>query len=99
MLLIVSVSQSAYAYYETSDLGNVIETDGEVFLKDTSKEYVEKGRVKRGIYKLDNMVYNADSGGAYNIMRLYAQEKNTSIDMMCKGLSNPNKICICVTRS
>ena len=43
MLLIVSVSQSAYAYYETSDLGNVIETDGEVFLKDTSKEYVEKG--------------------------------------------------------
>ena len=64
-----------------------------------SKEYVEKGRVKRGIYKLDNMVYNADSGGAYNIMRLYAQEKNTSINMMCKGLSNPNKICICVTRS
>ena len=64
-----------------------------------SKEYVEKGRVKRGIYKLDNMVYNADSGGAYNIMRLYAQEKNTSIDMMCKGLSNPRKICICVTRS
>ena len=64
-----------------------------------SKEYVEKGRVKRGIYKLDNMVYNADSGGAYNIMRLYAQEKNTIIEMVCKGLSNPNKKCICVTSS
>ena len=51
------------------------------------------------LHHLDNMVYNADSGGAYNIMRLYAQEKNTSIDMVCKGLSNPNKICICVTRS
>ena len=62
-----------------------------------SKEYVEKGRVKRGIYKLKNMVYNADSGGAYNIMRLYAQEKNTPIEMVCKGLSNPSKISICVT--
>ena len=62
-----------------------------------SIEYIEKGRVKRGIYKLDNIVYNADSGGAYNIMRLYAQEKQTPIKMVCSGLSNPNKISICVT--
>ena len=51
------------------------------------------------MYKLDNMIYNADSGGAYNIMRLYAEEKNTPINMVCKGLSNPNKLCICVTSS
>ena len=56
-----------------------------------SVEYIEKGRVKRGIYKLDNMVYNADCGGAYNIMRLYAQERHTLIEMVCKGLSNPRK--------
>ena len=66
---------------------------------EVSKTYADKGRVKRGIYKLGNMVYNADSGGAYNIMRLYAQNKNTPIDMVCKGLSNPNKISICVTNS
>ena len=33
----------------------------------------------------------------YNIMRLYAEEKNTPINMVCKGLNNPNKISICVT--
>ena len=64
-----------------------------------SKEYIKNGRIERGIYKLDNMVYNADSGGAYNIMRLYSQEKNTPIEMVCKGLSSPNKTCICVTSS
>ena len=64
-----------------------------------SKEYIEKGRVKRGIYKQDNVVYNADSGGAYNIMRLYKEKKNTPIEMVCKGLSNPDKTCICVTSS
>ena len=45
------------------------------------------------------MVYNADSGGAYNIMRLYKEKKNTPIEMVCKGLSNPDKTCICVTSS
>ena len=40
-----------------------------------------------------------DSGLAYNIMRLYAQVKNTPINMVCKGLSNPSKISICVTSS
>ena len=78
-----------------------------------SKEYIKNGRIERGMYKLDNMIYNADSGGAtfnnqfstinsggaYNIMRLYAEEKNKSINMVCKGLSNPNKISICVTNS
>ena len=41
-----------------------------------SKEYIKNGRIERGMYKLENMIYNADSGGAYNIMRLYAEEKN-----------------------
>ena len=64
-----------------------------------SSEYAGIGRVKRGLYKIDRLIYNADSGGAYNIMRLHAEEKNTPINMVCKGLSNPNKISICVTNS
>ncbi len=62
-----------------------------------SSEYAGIGRVKRGLYKIDRLIYNADSGGAYNIMRLYAENKNTPIKMVCKGLSNPDKISICVT--
>lgn len=43
MLLIVSVSQNVYAYYETSDLGTVIKTDGDIFSKETPRGYTETG--------------------------------------------------------
>lgn len=62
-----------------------------------SKEYQNKGRIKRGLYKDKNIIYNADSVGAYNIMRLYSLKNNIEIPMVIKGLSNPSKISICVT--
>jgi len=65
--------------------------------KEVSKEYQEKNRIKRGLYKKDNIIYNADSLGAYNIMRLYNQEKNCNIPMILNGLSNQTKTSICVT--
>ena len=59
--------------------------------KDISKEYQEKYRVKRGLYKQDNIIYNVDSVGAYNIMRKYTIRNNVYIPMINKGLSNPKK--------
>ena len=44
--------------------------------KDVSKEYYNKTkRIKRGLFKDGNMIYNSDSVGAYNIMRIYKKEK------------------------
>lgn len=64
---------------------------------DISKEYQNKGRIERGLYKEKNTIYNADCVGAFNIMRLYKMRNHIDINMINKGLSNPNKICICVT--
>jgi len=64
---------------------------------DISKEYQNKGRIKRGLYKDKNTIYNADCVGAYNIMRLYKLRNKIEIPMINKSLSNPNKISICVT--
>lgn len=47
--------------------------------------------MKRGLYKQDNIIYNADSVGAYNIMRKYTIRNNVYIPMINKGLSNPKK--------
>lgn len=52
--------------------------------------------MKNYFKKLDvGVVYNADSGGTYNILRLYLQ-KNTPINMVCSILKTPSKISICV---
>lgn len=64
---------------------------------DISKEYQNKGRIKRGLYKDNGIIYNADCLGAYNIMRLYSLRNNIKIDMINDGLSNPHKKSICVT--
>ena len=40
---------------------------------------------------LDNIIYNADSVGAYNIMRKYKIRNKINIPMINKGLSNPKK--------
>ena len=58
---------------------------------DISKEYQEKNRVKRGLFKRENIIYNADSVGAYNIMRKYKIRNKINIPMINKGLSNPKK--------
>ena len=59
--------------------------------EDIGKEYQEKHRIERGLYKHNNIIYNADCVGAYNIMRKYANNNNVKIPMINKGLSNPNK--------
>ena len=59
--------------------------------EDIGKEYQEKHRIERGLYKHNNIIYNADCVGAYNIMRKYAIINNVKIPMINKGLSNPNK--------
>ena len=59
--------------------------------EDIEKEYQDKHRIERGLYKHNNIIYNADCVGAYNIMRKYAINNNIKITMINKGLSNPNK--------
>ena len=64
---------------------------------DVSKEYYSKSkRIKRGLYKENNTIYNSDSVGAYNIMRIYRKEKGIEITMPIIGLSNPNVINVSV---
>ena len=64
---------------------------------DVSKGYYNKSkRVKRGLYKDNNIIYNSDSVGAYNIMRIYKKEKGIDIAMPIKGLSNPTVINVSV---
>ena len=63
----------------------------------TKGNYKKSNRVKRGLYREDEIIYNADCVGAYNILRLYKQKSGMNISTPLKGLSNPNKISICVT--
>ena len=64
-----------------------------------SKEYQTKGRIKRGLFMDENIVYNSDCVGAYNIMRKYKLQNDKEITMLKANLSNPKKISICVTSS
>lgn len=47
------------------------------------------GRVKRGLYKDVNSIYNADVVGAYNILRLYTGRSYPN-----KSLINPTKVAV-----
>lgn len=49
----------------------------------------KKQRVKRGLYRENGQIWNADAVGAYNIMRVYLKEANLNSSPLCKGLSNP----------
>lgn len=62
--------------------------------KRVNKTYSFKSgkRIKRGLYKDQNYVFNADSVGAYNILRLYAQKNKLDINIPLSGLSNPQRI-------
>ena len=65
-----------------------------------SKEYANrKNRRHRGLYKVGKNIYNADTVGAYNIMRKYRIENNLNnhFSIPLKGLSNPNREYIPVT--
>ena len=65
---------------------------------EVSSEYAHKdNRIYRGLYKDGNDIYNADSVGAYNILRKYYKENNITRTLNYKRLSNPRKISISVT--
>ncbi len=58
------------------------------------KEYAEKrNRKQRGLYVDGKQIYNADCVGAYNILRLYLQEKGEAFPE-AKGLSSPVKVSV-----
>ena len=49
-------------------------------------------RKHRGLYVDKCKLFNADSVGAFNILRLFEQKENTGIHILLKGLSNPVKL-------
>ncbi|MBR0294759.1 MAG: transposase [Bacilli bacterium] len=59
--------------------------------------YDIKQRKRRGLFKDGDDIYNSDSVGAYNIMRIYRQDNSLDFDIPLKGLSNPKKEYIPVT--
>ena len=67
------------------------------FAPEVSKTYATKSnRKQRGLY-IDNRVkFNADSVGAFNIMRLYEQKEKKGLLIPLKGLSSPYKIKVAV---
>lgn len=66
--------------------------------KEVSARFAKKKyRVKRGLMKCQNYIFNADSVGAYNIMRVYRQISGNQFDAPLKGLSNPTREYIPVT--
>ncbi len=66
--------------------------------KNVSKKYSNKKiRKKRGLIKYHGLIYNSDSVGAYNIMRLYRQSNSLKFETPLKGLSNPIREYIPVT--
>ena len=61
--------------------------------REVSKASAKKqNRKKRGLYKDDQSIFNADSVGAYNIMRLYFQKTKREFKGETKFLSNPEKL-------
>ena len=54
-------------------------------------------RIKRGLMKCHNYIFNSDSVGAYNIMRVYRQISGNKFETPLKGLSNPTREYIPVT--
>ncbi|MFI3208159.1 MAG: transposase [Eubacteriales bacterium] len=62
-----------------------------------SKKYGDKSnRKNRGLYIDGKHIYNADSVGAYNIMRKYAVKAKQQYNMPISGLSNPEVIKVAV---
>lgn len=67
------------------------------YAPEVSKRYAEKNkRVNRGLYKEQSHVFNADSVGAYNIMRKYIAVSGVEKEMSVSGLSSPNIVKVAV---
>ena len=58
-----------------------------------SKKHAQKSNRKyRGLYKDNSTIFNADSVGAFNIMRLYLQSVKKEVKIRATGLSNPTTL-------
>ena len=67
------------------------------FAPEVSKTYATKSKRKhRGLFIDKRIKFNADSVGAFNIMRLYEQKENKGLIIPLKGLSSPNRIKVAV---
>ena len=55
---------------------------------------VKNNRKTRGLYVDNNYIWNADSVGAFNILRLYFIKENKIINFKPKHLSNPLKVAV-----
>ena len=67
------------------------------YAPEVSKHHAEKNkRVKRGLYKEQFHVFNADAVGAYNIMRKYIAESGADKKLSVAGLSSPEIIKVAV---
>ena len=64
-----------------------------------SRRYgLKNRRKKRGLYKYNSNIYNADCLGAFNILRIYYQNcKKTDVQLDYRCISNPSNKCIPVT--
>lgn len=63
------------------------------FQPKVNKECAEKSkRTRRGLYKDKGMIFNADSVGAYNILRLYLEKTKKDVPLDLKCLSSPSLI-------
>ena len=58
--------------------------------RDVSKESAQKSnRIKRGLYKDGDKIWNADCVGAYNILRLHLSAKKINVELDPNELKNP----------
>ena len=58
-----------------------------------SRKYAKrKNRIKRGLFRDERDVFNADAVGAYNILRKYLAENEIEISLPVKGLSDPEVV-------
>ena len=58
--------------------------------RDVSKKSAQKSnRIKRGLYKDGDKIWNADSVGAYNILRLHLSAKKINVELDPNELKNP----------
>ena len=65
--------------------------------KNVSKESAQKSnRIKRGLYKDGDNVWNADCVGAFNILRVHLSKNNSSINLNPYEISNPKVVKVAV---
>lgn len=62
-----------------------------------SKKYAcPKNRIARGLYKDGNLIWNADSVGAFNIMRLWLAKEHPAMKLDAALLGTPTVIQVAV---